>query len=90
MIVNIRLITRVLLKGKIYTVLNILGLAIGFACTLGIAGWIKNELSFDKHLPDANRIYRLTFETNISGNRLHFARCNESWISQMPAILSSD
>lgn len=84
MIFNSRLISRELLKGKTYTALNILGLAIGFACTLGIAGWIRNELSFDKHLPDANRIYRLTFETNTSGNRLHFARCFESWISQMP------
>jgi putative ABC transport system permease protein len=85
MIYTIRLISRELLKGKTYTALNILGLAIGFACTLGIAGWIRNELSFDKHLPDADRIFRLTFETNISGNRLHFARCNENWISQMPA-----
>ncbi len=85
MIFNIRLISRTLLKGKTYTALNILGLAIGLACTLGIAGWIRNELSFDRHLPEADRIYRLTFETNISGNRLHFARCNESWISQMPA-----
>ena len=85
MIFNVRLISRELLKGKTYTALNILGLAIGFACTLGIAGWIRNELSFDRHLPDAGRIYRLTFETNTSGNRLHFARCFESWISQMPA-----
>jgi putative ABC transport system permease protein len=84
MILNIRLISRTLLKGKTYTALNILGLAIGFACTLGIAGWIRNELSYDKHLPDSDRIYRLTFETNTSGNRLHFARCFESWISQMP------
>ena len=84
MILNIRLISRGLLKGKMYTALNILGLAIGFACTLGIAGWIRYELSFDKHLPDADRIYRLTFETNMSGNRLHFARCFENWISQMP------
>jgi putative ABC transport system permease protein len=85
MIFNIRLITRGLLKGKSYAALNILGLAIGFTCTLGIAGWIRNELSFDRHLPDADRIYRLTFETNTSGNRLHFARCFESWVSQMPA-----
>ncbi len=85
MIFNIRLISRTLLRLKTYTALNILGLAIGLACTLGIAGWIRDELSFDKHLPDADRIYRLTFETNTSGIRLHFARCWESWISQMPA-----
>jgi len=66
--------------------LNITGLAIGFASTLSIVAWVRNELSFDKYLPEASRIYRLTFETNTSGNRLHFARCWEKWVSQMPGV----
>ena len=82
--INFKLITRSLNKGKSQTALNIIGLAIGFACTLAIIVWVRNELSYDKHLPDADRIYRLTFETNLNGTRLHFARCWESFISRMP------
>jgi putative ABC transport system permease protein len=82
--VNLKLTGRNLLKGKVHTILNITGLAIGFACTLFIVVWVKNELSYDKHLPYADRTYRLTFETNSNGTRMHFARCWESFVSQMP------
>jgi len=80
---NINLITRNLINGKGYTALNIIGLAIGFTCAFVMMGWVKNEFSYDKQLPHSGRIYRLTFETRFSGNRLHFARCWEKWISQM-------
>jgi putative ABC transport system permease protein len=85
MILNLKLIIRNLLNGKIQTVLNVFGLAIGFACSIAIIVWVKNELSYDRHLPDASRIYRLTFETNTAGMRMHFARCWEPWVSQIPA-----
>ena len=84
--VNFKLITRNLINGKVHTVFNITGLAIGFACALIIIIWVKNEFSYDKQLPAADRIYRLTFETNTSGNRIHFARCYEKWIWQMPRV----
>lgn len=83
---NIRLILRNLFRIKIFTVLNVTGLAIGLACSIAVIVWIKNELSYDKHLPDSDRIYRLTFETNFNGNRIHFARCYETWIWEMPKI----
>ena len=85
MILNLKLIIRNLLNGKVQSLLNILGLAIGFACSIAIIIWVRSELNYDKHLPEANRIYRLTFETNTSGMRMHFARCWEPWVSQMPA-----
>ncbi|MCJ7449842.1 MAG: ABC transporter permease [Bacteroidales bacterium] len=81
---NFKLVFRNLFKIRSYTILNITGLGIGFACTFAVIVWVKNELSYDKHLPDSNRIYRLTFETDNSGNRIHFARCWEKWIWQMP------
>ena len=82
---NLKLAVRNLFNGRVQTFLNIAGLALGFACTLAIIVWVRNELSFDRQLPDADRIYRLTFETNTSGMRMHFARCWEPWVSQMPA-----
>jgi putative ABC transport system permease protein len=83
---NIKLIFRNLFKVKSYTILNIIGLTIGFTCAFAVAIWVKNEFSYDKHSPDAARIYRLTFETSNSGNRLHFARCFEKWIWQIPKV----
>jgi putative ABC transport system permease protein len=83
---NIKLIFRNLIKSKSYTFLNIAGLGIGFACAFAVIVWVKYELSYDRYLPDSDRIYRLTFETNNSGNRIHFARCWEEWIWQMPGF----
>jgi len=84
MIINFKLIIRNLVQSKTNTLLNIIGLSIGFACTFTVFVWIKNEFSYDKYLPDADRTYRLTFETSSAGNTLHFARCWEKWISQIP------
>lgn len=84
--INTKLIARSLIRDKGYPVLNIIGLAIGFACAFVVIVWVKNELSYDKNLPDSDRIYRLTFETNTSGNRLHYARCWKTWISQLPGV----
>ena len=86
MLINLKLITRNLLQSKSNTLLNIFGLSIGFACAFAVIIWIKNEFSYDKYLPDADRTYRLTFETSTAGNTLHFARCWEKWISQLPAV----
>lgn len=81
---NINLILRRLFKDRSNSILNIIGLAIGFTCAFSLLIWIKNEFSYDKQLPDSQRIYRLMFETRFNGNRMHFARCWESWVSQLP------
>jgi putative ABC transport system permease protein len=86
MIINLKLISRTLFKDKSYPALNIIGLSIGFACAFVVFVWVKNEFSYDKQLANADRIYRLTFETNTSGNRLHFARCWKKWIAQLPGV----
>ena len=81
---NLKLIIRTLIKGKSNSYLNILGLAIGFTSAFSLIIWISNEFSFDKQLPESQRIYRLTFETRFNGLRMHFARCWEPWVSQLP------
>jgi len=83
--INFKLIARNLLHSKRNTIINIVGLTIAFACAFAVIVWIKNESGYDKHLPEAGRTYRLTFETTISGNTLHFARCDQEWITQVPA-----
>jgi putative ABC transport system permease protein len=55
---------RNLIKEKFYTLINVLGLAVGVASCLLITQYIVFELSFDKHHPDAEQIYRVN-QTNF-------------------------
>ncbi len=59
---------RNILKHKFYSFLNILGLSVGVTCFLLIILYVKDELSYDKHLPDIERMYRVDFTGAIGGN----------------------
>ncbi len=50
---------RSLLKHKEYSLINILGLAIGMACVIMILLYVREEMSFDRFHVNKNRIYRL-------------------------------
>ncbi|SHN38687.1 ABC transporter permease [Chitinophaga sp. CF418] len=51
---------RNLVRQKLFTGLNIFGLATGMTCSLLIFLWVQDELSFDKFNKNAGNIYRLT------------------------------
>jgi len=44
-------------KYKLYSLINILGLATGMACAILIFLWIQDESSFDRFHNNADRIY---------------------------------
>lgn len=48
---------RNLVKHKGFSVINIFGLAIGMACTILILLWVRDELSYDKFLENADNTY---------------------------------
>lgn len=50
---------RNLARNKLYAGINILGLAIGFAAAILIGLFVRNELSFDRFLPQADTTYLL-------------------------------
>lgn len=56
---------RHLRRNKLYTAVNIFGLAIGIASCLLIGLYIQQELSFDHFHKNANRIARVTWEYNF-------------------------
>ena len=58
---------RNLLRYKEYTLINILGLSVGLACCILIVLFVQDELSYDRHHENADRIYRLIDEYNIAG-----------------------
>ena len=47
-------------KNKGYTLINVMGLAVGFASVLYISIYIHHELSYDSFLPEADQIYRVS------------------------------
>ncbi|MFX0141679.1 MAG: ABC transporter permease [Candidatus Hodarchaeota archaeon] len=55
----IKMAFRILKKHKMYTLINIGGLAIGIAVTIPIILFVVNELSYDRFHENYNRIYRL-------------------------------
>ena len=50
---------RVLTKNRTYAFINIVGLAIGLAACLMILLYVRYETSYDKWLPDSDRVYQV-------------------------------
>ncbi len=55
---------RNLVNNKVYSAINILGLAAGMAVALLIGLWVLNEFSYDKFLPNYKQLYQV--EINFS------------------------
>ena len=47
--------------------LNVAGLALGLACCLLIALFVRDELSFDRSHPEVERLYRLEQDLDAAG-----------------------
>ena len=65
----LKIAVRSLLKNKLYSGINIFGLALGMACSLLIGLWVKDELSYDRFLTDAEHIHfvRVNFQDTNTG-----------------------
>ncbi len=46
-------------RNPLITIINLLGLVIGFTCVIFIMFWTKNELSYDKFHTNRDKIYRV-------------------------------
>ena len=55
----IKIAIRNLRRNKFYSIINILGLAIGLASTILIGLYIQNEISYDKYHVNHKRIYEM-------------------------------
>jgi putative ABC transport system permease protein len=62
---------RSMMRNKRYSFINILGLSVGVACCLLLALYIQDELSYDKHHKDGERIFRITSHGKYSKMESH-------------------
>jgi putative ABC transport system permease protein len=54
-------------RHKLYSFINIAGLSIGLACAILIALFVRDELSFDRWVPDNANLYRVELTFNLLG-----------------------
>ncbi len=64
---------RALNRQKSYVFLNIIGLSVGIACSLLIALYLINEISFDRFHENKDRIYRVILDGKIGEQEIKAA-----------------
>src|SRR5262245_10250394 len=61
---NFKIAWRNITRNRVYSIINISGLAIGMACVIFITFYVINELGYDRFLKNADRIYQV----NLNGS----------------------
>ena len=58
---------RNIVRHKLYSFINICGLAIGLTCVIFVILFIRDELSYDKWIPDTRDLYRIELSVAVPG-----------------------
>ncbi len=67
---NLKSAYRHLIKEKVFSVLNIVGLATSLAIIIIISSWVRSELTFDQY-PDGDRIFRVLGAWDMENGLMH-------------------
>lgn len=62
---NLKIALRLLLKQRMYTIINLAGLTVGIACCLLMGIYIRQELSYDRYHTNADQLYRVVFDNYL-------------------------
>jgi putative ABC transport system permease protein len=77
---------RNLRRHKAFSLINILGLAIGMTCSIFILLWVQHETSYDKFHANADRIYRVVAEASGFTAAVHPAAMPAELRAKMPEV----
>jgi len=55
---------RIIKRNRVFSVINILGFSVGLISCLVIFLFIRHELSFDKHIPDYRKVFRIATQSS--------------------------
>lgn len=87
----LKIALRNLLKQKGYSLINIIGLAIGIACCFLIVLYVLDELSYDRHYDNADRIYRVAVKGMVGNQEINQAVSSalmaETLVQEYPEVL---
>jgi len=56
------------MKGKVFSIINICGLAMGLSACILIALFVADEFSYDQYNSKADRIFRVVYDVHLNGN----------------------
>jgi putative ABC transport system permease protein len=80
-------------RQKSFALINITGLAVGMAACILILLWVRDELSYDRFHPDADRIYRLNTEDTSGGKSFTLAGSpaplGQALVEEVPEVVQS-
>ena len=71
---HLKFFSRVFLKDKFFSVLNVSGLALGIAVSIILLLILQNDLTYDRHHVNHQRIYRLSGHLQATGIDVRLAR----------------
>lgn len=84
---------RNLIRNKTYSIVNILGLSIGMACSIIIFLFIFDELSYDIFNEKADQIYRIGIDAEMQGSRMKGfitgAPVGRTFVNEIPEVINS-
>src|SRR5215213_4772439 len=58
---------RNIVRHKLYSIINIAGLAVGLACAILIMLFVRDELSYDAWIPGSDKLYRVETTFHVPG-----------------------
>ncbi|WP_020530803.1 FtsX-like permease family protein [Flexithrix dorotheae] len=82
----LKIIFRQLSRNKLFTSINVFGLAVGLSIAFFIALFILNELSYENMHSKRDRIFRLTMHIQNANYDMHWARHNLDWTNNIPTV----
>jgi putative ABC transport system permease protein len=65
-------------KHRLYSFINVAGLAVGLGCAILIVLFLRDELSYDKWIPDSANLYRVEVDLAIPGRERFRPRATRS------------
>lgn len=84
----VKIAFRNLFRSKIYSFINIGGIAIGLASVWLIALYVADELSYDRYHEKANRIFRIAQHTRWEGESINQATTSSPFAGALKAEFS--
>ena len=89
----LRVAVRILLRFKVYSVINVAGLAIGLACSILILLYVEDEMSYDRFHEKAHQIYRVGEIGNLGDRQFKEATAPaplaDALLDEFPEVLQA-
>ena len=70
---HIKIAIRNILKYRQFSAINIFGLSTALAVAICMLLYVEYELSYDRHHPGADRLYRISMRTQFAEKEFHSA-----------------